>query len=298
MKSDRDHNDDYYTKKSKNYSDYPMTKYQQQNHGNKSSSDNKSRYDRGGGGSYQQRQGSETRSSQDIEMNRNHRDNRSQEPSSHYKPPIGQTQQSSSNSVRSLNPQIQAALARLPPNIDSLPPRLKKKQLLDAGLPEEFLDKKISDLFPQSYSNNALSIGRNNRNNRYDHQQQNFSYNKYGGNQQQNFDGNHNQRSITPPPTKSSSSRSNATPPKPLPTQSSSSSTSSRYEPIQRRDETLSNNKSVQNSSEQEFSSNFDWSEDVMNTQSLPFEVNANHTNHSGKFDDNNRARQRRRNRR
>jgi hypothetical protein len=290
MKLDRDHNDDFYNKKAnKNYSDYPMTKYQQ-NHGNKSSSsssDNKSRYDRGGGGggsnSFHQRQGSETRSNQDLEMNRNHRDNRSQEPSSnHYKPPIGQN---SSNSLRNYNP---AALSRLPPNIDNLPPRLKKKYLLDAGLPEDLIDKKIADLIPQSYSNNALPMGRNNRNNRYDHQQNFSSYNKYGN--QQNFDGNHNQRPITPPPSKSA--RSNATPPKPPPTQSSSSSTSStRYEPIQRRDEII---KGVHNSNDT--SGNFDWSEDVMNSQSLPFEVNANHN--SGKFDDNNRARQRRRNRR
>jgi hypothetical protein len=264
-----------------------MTKYQQ-NHGNKSSSDNKSRYDRGigGGGSvnFNQRQGSETRSNQDLEMNRNHRDNRSQEPTfNHYKPPIGQN---NSNSLRAfnLNP---AALSRLPLNIDNLPPRLKKKQLLDAGLPEDLMDKKIADLIPQSYSNNALPIGRNNRNNRYDHQQSFPSYSKYGN--QQNFDGNQNYRSITPPPSKLA--RSNATPSKPQLAQSSSSSTSSsRYEPIQRRDDNI---KSVHNSDD---IGNFDWSEDVMSPQSLPFEVNANHN--GGKFDDNSRGRQRRRNRR
>lgn len=286
--SERERSDDYYLKKGKNYSDYSMTKYQQQTHGNKSAADNKTRYDRGGvggGGGYQpSRQGSETRSNHDSEMNRNHRDiNRSQDPSSsHFKPPIAQ--------AALQRPYNFASLQRLPLNIDNLPPRLKKKHLHENGLPEELADKNISELL-QSYSNhNTMSMGRNNRNNRFDHQQ-NFSsnYHKYG-NQQQNFDGNHNQRSITPPPSKIVSSRQTATPPNKFPTQSSSSS---RYDTIQRREETssLSITKSVQDDG----SGSFDWSEDVMNSQSLPYEVNANHPS---KYDDNNRPRNRRRNRR
>lgn len=289
MKPDRERNDDYYPgKKGRNYSEYSsMTKYQP-SHGNKSAIDNKAtRYERGNvGGGYQPvRQGSETRSNLDSEMNRNHRDNRSQDPSSsHFKPPIGQAvpQQRLSYNF--------AALQRLPLNIDQLPPRLKKKHILENGLPEELVEKNITELL-QFYPNNTMSMGRNNRNNRFDHQQ-NFSsgyHNKYG-NQQQNFDGNHNQRAITPPQSKVVTSRQTATPPNKHPTQSSSSS---RYDTVQRRDETtsLSITKSVQDDG----SGSFDWSEDVMNSQSLPYEVNANHPS---KYDDSNRPRNRRRNRR
>lgn len=274
MKPDRERADDYYQKKGKSYSDYSMTKYQQ-NHTNKSTSDNKMRYrdDRGGGYQQSARPGSETRPTGPDSS------------SSHFKPPIGQASSSSAAAPRP--PYNFAALQRLPLNIDNLPPRLKKKHILDLGLPEELATMSIAEVM-QQYSNSSFAMGRNNRNNRFEHQNfsSNYHNNKYD-NQRANFDGNHNQRSITPPPSKSMS-RQSATPPKP-PTQQQQ-----RYEgAVQRRDDaSQSITKSVQDDGG---SGSFDWSEDVMNSQSLPYEVNANHP---AKYDDSHRPRHRRRNRR
>lgn len=248
-----------------------MTKYQQ-NHSNKATtSDNKMRYrdDRVSGGGYQStRPGSETRNSQDST-------------SGHFKPPVGSSRP----------PYNIAALQRLPPTIDTLPPRLKKKHILDAGLPEELVNKNISEILQQYSSNSMGMMGRNNRNNRFD--QPNFSSNYHSKYDNQrtssNFDGNHNQRSMTPPlASKSHVSRQTATPLKP-PTQQQSRYDSSN--PVQQRRDENSITKSVQ---DEAGSGSFDWSEDVLNSQSLPYEVNANHSN----YDDSNRPRHRRRNRR
>lgn len=298
MQKERDRNEDYYAKKTKK-PDYYQQQQQQQNPGSKPE---KARYER----SYdnrQSRQGSEPRtvagnnnnssnnfSNQDsmksnfVNSDRN-RDTRSSEPG-HYehrnKPPSGQPRISNS------------ALQRLPPNIDSLPPRLKKKFLLEAGLPEDYADKPIMDITQQSYSN-TLPSGRGGRNHRYD--QQNYHHQSYQnsyhskpysnqnqGYQQQDHEHNYHHRSLTPPPLK---------PVRPQLQQQPKALPPSRYDwksnDIQRRDET-----SPSNSKTTKEDSNFDWSEDVLNSQSLPHDVNTPVNVHN-KYDDNNRHRHRRR---
>lgn len=296
MHTERDRNDDYYSKKPKKPDQY----FQQQQQNTAGSKTEKARYER----SYdnrQSRQGSEPRAAsgnnfsntQDAMKNNfgnsdRNRDTRSSEPgNNHYehrnKPPSGQPRISN------------AVLQRLPPNIDSLPPRLKKKYLLEAGLSEDYMDKPIMDN-SQSYSN-TLPAGRG-RNNRYDQQSfhQNYpnSYQlKYNNNHNQGYQhdhdsNNHHHRSLTPPLAKSSrqpqQQQHQPPPPKPQP---------SRYDwktnDIQRRDEASpANNKT---------DVNFDWSEDVLNSQSLPHDVNSP-ANAQHKYEDNNRHRRRRRNRR
>lgn len=298
MQSERDRNDDYYAKSSKNkdpyYQDY-KPKQQQQNPGSKS---DKSHYDR----SYdnrQSRQGSEPRannnfSNQDsmksssfVNSDRN-RDTRSSEPggggSNHYehrnKPPSGQGR---------LN---NAAFQRLPPNIDNLPPRLKKKFLKEAGLPEDLANKPIMELSQQSYSN-TLPTGRGGRNNRYEqsgyhHQNYQPKYNNNNNNNNQGYhndhDSNYHHRSLTPPLSKRREQPQKPPPP--------------RYNDWKANDVPRREDSSPSGSKAPKDDQNFDWSEEVLNCQSLPHEVNSTPTMHGGKYEDSSRRHRRRRNRR
>lgn len=297
MHSERDRNDDYYSKRSKKpdpfYHEYQQK--QQQGTGNKS---DKARYDR----SYdnrQSRQGSEPRaggannnySNQDSTKNNyvnsdRNRDTRSSEPGggNHYehrnKPPSGQQRISNS------------ALQRLPLNIDNLPPRLRKKVLLEAGLPEDF-DLEVAQQQQQSYSNTMpTGRGRNQYDQRsYHHQSYQNSYqpkynnNNNNNNQNQGYQNDHQHRSLTPPPTKGSR-------PQLQHQQQQPKQASSRFDwkpnDIPRHDETSPTHKNAAEDS------NFDWSEDVLNSQSLPHEVNSSPNVHN-KYDDNNRHKHRRR---
>lgn len=295
MQKERDRNDEYYPKKTKKPDPY----YQQQQQQNPGSKLEKNRYDR----SYenrQSRQGSEPRhaagnnnfSNQEpmkssfANSDRN-RDTRSSEPANsghgyehRNKPPSGQPRISNS------------ALQRLPANIDSLPPRLKRKCLLEAGLPEDYADKPIMDIAQQLYSN-TLPTGRGARN-RYE--QQNYYYQSYQnsyhqkysnqnqGYQHHDHEPNYHNRSLTPPLSKSARPQLQKQQKLPPP---------SRYDwksnDIQRCDETSPSNRKTTKED-----SNFDWSEDVLNSQSLPHEVNTP-VNVQSKYDDNNRHRHRRR---
>lgn len=292
MHAERDRNDDYYAKKSKKpeqyYQDYQSK--QQQNPGSKS---DKARYDRPYD-NRQSRQGSEPRAAtgnnythqESLKSNfansDRSRDTRSSEPGgggNHYehrnKPPSGQPRI------------INSSFPRLPANLEHLPPRLKKKYLLEAGLSEDLVDKPFPEMTQQSYSN-TLPSGRG-RNHRYDQQnyhQQNYqsSYQPKYNNQNQGYhdheSNHHNHRSLTPPPSKGS--RQQPKPPQP------------RYDwkanDIQRRDDTSPANRKTTAKDD----SNFDWSEDVLNSQSLPHEVNSL-PSVQGKYDENNRHRHRRR---
>lgn len=258
----QDRNDDYYGKKSKK----PDPGYYQQQQ--KPSSDK--RYDRNFN-----RQGSEPRagtySNQDgmksgYNNNERNRDTRSSEPGgNHYKPPTGQAR-------------INSALQRLPPNIDSLPPRLKKKVLLDAGLSEDLVDKPVMEMVQQSYSN-TLPSGRGGRNNnRYDYHTYQNSYRN-----QQNYHNDYEHRSLTPPLSKASRLQQHQQqpqkPPPPL--------LQPRYEwkPERREEEPKQEDGS------------FDWSEEVLNSQSLPHDVNVS-SGGQQKFEEGGRKNRRRRNRR
>lgn len=299
MRNERDRNDDYYAKKSKKpehyYQEYQPSKQQQQQQANPGSKSEKARYERSFE-NRQSRQGSEPRAasgnnnfnnqesmrSGNFVSSERNRDTRSSEPGAgnHYehrnKPPSGQQRIGNS------------AFNRLPLNIDSLPPRLKKKYLLEAGLSEELADKPIME---QSYSN-TLPSGRG-RNNRYDQQGYHYqnSYSKYN-NQNQGYqhehDSNHHHRSLTPPPSKPNRPQQQQQQPQ--------QQQQKRYDwkpnEIQRRDET-----SPANTKTTIDDQNFDWSEDVLNSQSLPHEVNSS-PNVQGKYDDSSRHRRRRRNRR
>lgn len=307
MHSERERTDDYYSKKPKKpdpyYQEYQskQNSQQQQTSGGKSE---KARYER----SYenrQSRQGSEPRgsananySNQDSIKNnfsssdRNRdRDTRSSEPGGghHYehrnKPPSGLPRISNS------------AFQRLPLNLESLPPRLKKKCLKDAGLPEDLTQKQIMEMTQQSYSN-TLPSGRG-RNNRYDqqnyhHQNYQSKYNNNNQNQGYHNDQDSNfHRSITPPPSKSSRPQPQQQP-KPAP---------SRYDwntnDVQRRDESSPTSKTpttpvarpLLTSNDDAY---FDWTDEVLNSQSLPPEVISSSTSHN-KPEDNNRHRHRRR---
>lgn len=291
MHKERDRNDDYYSKKSKKpeqyYQEYQQK--QQQIPGNKSE---KARYERSFDkfDNRQSRLGSEPRaagnsnfSNQDpmknnfVNSDRN-RDTRSSEPGggNHYehrnKPPSGQPRIGNSQ--------------RLPPNIDILPPRLKKKYLLEAGLPEDYTFDKPMDITQQSYSN-TLPTGRG-RNNRYDqqgyHQNYQNSYQpKYQNQYHQEHESKYHHRSLTPPLSK---------PARPQ-LQQPQKPPSTRYDwktnDIQRRDES---SPSISKTTKDD--SSFDWSEDVLNSQSLPHDVNSQSNVHN-KYDDNNRHRHRRR---
>ncbi|CRK96809.1 CLUMA_CG010028, isoform B [Clunio marinus] len=296
MHQERERNDDYYTRKSKKPDQCYQQQQQQQNPGSKSE---KNRYER----SYdnrQSRQGSEPRnnnypSNHDSQKNNynnvdRNRDTRSSEPGGNNfehrnKPPSGQ--------VRSTNP----TFSRLPNNIDILPPRLKRKYLIEAGYSEDLLDKPMTDLTQQSYSN-TLPTGRGGRNNRYDQQnyhQQNYqnSYQSKYNNQNRGYQHDHhevNNRSLTPPPSKGASRQQqqqhHQKPPPPQP----------RFEwksnDIQRREDTSpANNNNTNIATTKVDDINFDWSEDVLNSQSLPHEVNSRQEHHRNR---NSRRRNRR----
>lgn len=299
MHSDRDRNDDYYDKKSKK----PEQKYytptsqqqqqqqqQQQNPGSKHDS-SKQRYERCFDNSNREtRQASEPRSNSGysnheknvnlsmITNDHGGRDTRSVEPGGmnpydhRNKPPSGQ-------------PRIpNSALQRLPPNIDSLPPRLKKKFLAEAGLPEEYADQNIMEMTQKSYSNTLPNRGRNNH--RYDQPNQNYHQpnytNHYQSKYNQNFsypyDHDMNHRSLTPPPPKGRSQQ------KPPP---------ARYDRKPSNEFQMTESTSPIKKDDEPFS----WSEEVMNSQSLPHEVNSTNA-HNKAYEDNNRNRRRRRNRR
>jgi hypothetical protein len=304
MHPEREKNDEYYSKKPKKPDPYYQEYQPKQQHQQQQSSGGKSekaRYER----SYEHRhsiQGSEPRgsvnanfSNQDpiknfstSDRNRD-RDTRSSEPGGHMnfehrnKPPSGQ--QRISNAV----------FQRLPVNLDSLPPRLKKKCLQEAGLPEDLTQKQIMEMTQQSYSN-TLPTGRG-RNNRYDqqnyhHQNYQSKYNNNNQNQGYHVDKESSyHRSITPPPSKNSRSQQQQ---KPSP---------SRYDwktnDVQRRDESSPTNKTrITPVAKTMLTTNddpyFDWTEEVLNSQSLPPEVNLLSNLHN-KPDDNNRHRHRRR---
>lgn len=293
MHTDRDRNDDYYSKKPKkpDQTYYQEHQKQQQNPGSKSE---KARYER----PYDNRQsrlGSEPRagnnnfSNQDPKLSyanaERSRDTRSSEPGSgpgsHYehrnKPPSGP--------IRLNNAAFQT---RIHHNIDHLPPRLKKKYLLEQGLPEDYVEKPME----QSYSN-TLPTGRG-RNNRYDQQgyhhqnYQNTYQPKYSQGSKMNHEPNYHHRSLTPPTTQNIRPQ--------LQSQQQQKPPPQRYDwkpnDIQRLDDS-SPSKPFQEDTD------FNWSEEVMNSQSLPHEVNSAPNVHN-KYEDNNtrHRRNRRRNRR
>lgn len=273
MQSERDRNDDYYGKKGKKpdpaYQGYQQQEYQPHKQQQQQQKSDK-RYERQPYDSRQNsRQGSEPRSGNfsnqesmksgyvSVNSDRN-RDTRSSEPGGnhHYKPPSGNQRISNS------------AFSRLPLNIDSLPPRLKKKYLLEAGLSEDLADKPIMEMsHTQSYSN-TLPTGRGGRNNnRYDYHQQGNYHNSYRN--QQNYHNGYEHRSLTPPLSKASRLQQHQQPQhqqqqpqKPPPPRYESN-----WKPndIQRREDS---------SPAMNEDPNFDWSEDVLNSQSLPHDVN------------------------
>lgn len=276
--SERERNDDrndYGSKKSKKPEQFYHSSQQQQQHHQKSD-----RYER----SFDNRSsrlGSEPRAAatgnytnqEPIKNSYGNsdrsRDTRSSEPGVHYdqrnpKPPIPSGQHRINN----------AAFQRLPPNIDILPPRLKKKYLLEAGLPENYGEKPIMDV-------NQSGRGRNNRYDQHSFHQQKYnnSYQPKYNNQNQSY-----QRPLSPPAVKSvhqDRPKLQQQPP-PQQQQQQTKPTTSRYDWNE--------------------DSNFDWNEDVMNSQSLPPEINASKSESHVKHDENNRNRgdrhRRRRNRR
>jgi hypothetical protein len=237
-----DRNDDYYGKKGKK----PDSGFYQQK-----SSDGGKRYDR----NFNTRQGSEPRGQANFGQdsmkgggyNDRSRDTRSSEPGgNHYKPPSGQPRISN------------AALQRLPLNIDSLPPRLKKKVLLDAGLSEDLVDKPIMEMMQQQQSySNTLPTGRGrNNNNRYDYHN---NYSTYRN--QQNYHNDYEHRSLTPPLSKASRLQQHQQQPQ-KPPQQPQTPRQFEWKNERREEETKKDD------------GNFDWSEDVLNSQSLPHDVN------------------------
>lgn len=290
MHNERDRTDersDYYSKKPKKPDQQYYQEYQkqQQNPGS-NKAESKARYDR----PYDNRpsrQGSEPRAGNNNFSNHDSkmsyatsdrgRDTRSSEPYEHRnKPPSGQSR---INNV---------AFTRIHPNLEHLPPRLKKKYLADAGLPEDYVEKPIME----SYSN-TLPSGRG-RNNRYDQQSYQSKYNNQNSYQSKynnqapkssSHEPNYHYRSLTPPPSK------NTRPP----LQQQPKVVSPRYEwksnDVQKPDDS-----SPSKTFKEEM--DFDWSEDVMNSQSLPHDVNSAPNVHNNKFEDSTRHRRRRRNRR
>lgn len=294
MYSERDRNDDYYNKKSKKpEQNYYHGKQQQQSSAQGGKADSKR---------YESRQTSEPRLMSNNGNNNNNNYNSSNQQDLDRNrapkvslPPTGQQRINN------------AAFRNLPMNIDSLPPRLKRKYLKDAGLPEDLADngKPIMDQqasFSLPFGNQG-GRGYNQQNqpqNRYDqyHQQQNFQ-SKYNNNQNHhNYHGDrptshHRSRSITPtrPPL-------------------------THQQKHQRNEWKVSSNNNNNNNNAQQISqqsapqqpieefknvkagASFDWSEDVLNSQSLPHDINSpskgDERGHN-KFDDNHRHRNRRR---
>lgn len=210
-----------------------------------------------------------------------------------------------------------AAFKNLPMNIDSLPPRLKRKYLKDAGLPEELADKPIMEIQQQfAYSlpyvnhqgggSGGTSHNRYNQQQRYDqyHQNSNFQ-SKYNNNNQNHH--HHTYHSQNERNTSHHRSRSITPTRPPLSTQSH------QKHSMIRNDWKSTNNQQQQKQQQQlvevtspkceQETSSFDWSEDVLNnSNSLPHDVNTSTSiklddrSHNSKFDDqNHRQRNRRR---
>lgn len=207
------------------------------------------------------------------------RETRSSEPggNNHYenrnKPPSGQ-------------PRLCGSLQRLPPNIDSLPPRLKKKYLLEAGLPEDYKFDNI-DTAQLSYSN---TVPRS-KSVRYD--QQGYNHHSYQFSYQPKYQQNkgyqsNNHRSLTPPTTKSTRPQSQN---EQIPSFISFNEwKTTNY--IHTHDETGKFTDGTTNDDV-----NFDWSEDVLNSQSFPQNIDSQSNVHIN-YNDYNQHRRRRRNRR
>ncbi|KAG5684203.1 hypothetical protein PVAND_013442 [Polypedilum vanderplanki] len=190
-----------------------------------------------------------------------------------------------------------AAFRNLPMNIDTLPPRLKRKCLKDAGLPEELAEKSLSEFVQQSspYPTSNTLPYRNRYDQRYEqqqqyHQQNNNNYqSKYNQNQtyhhhhhNNNERGNshHRSRSITPPPPRQQVQHQKHTP------------KNEWKSPNDKQHDDLMRNKV-----DSKDGSSFDWSEDVLqNSQSLPYDVNQSQLS-GHKYEDNNRHRHRNRRR-
>jgi len=300
MYSDRDRNDDYYNKKSKkpeqNYYQAKQQQQQQQQQIQGSKSDSSKRYET--------RQASEPR----IMSNNNSNFSYNQDPDkNNYDRNRGNDQKGGMNQQnyehRNKPPSIprinNAGFKNLPLNIDTLPPRLKRKFLKDCGLPEELADKPLFELAQQSsgYSS-TLPFGNRNRydqqhrpqnfqnNNyqsKYNNQNSNYHYNNDRGNERNNS--HHRSRSITPP--RQQPQKQHYTP--------KNEWKSPNEKPQQQHQQHLQQHEDVMRKTDKEGQSSFDWSEDVMaNSLSLPPDVNSA-SSRDQKYDDNNRHRHRRR---
>jgi hypothetical protein len=289
--------DEFYKKSKKPDQNFYHSKQQQQQQGGIKSDSSSSAAKR-----YEVRQTSESRSS-NYSSNNNNQQERAPKMTL---PPSGQQQQQQLLRINN------AAFKNLPMNIDSLPPRLKRKYLKDAGLPEELADKPIIEIQQQfSYSlpyvnhQGGSSSGASRYNQqpqRYDqyHNQNNSNFqSKYNNNNNQNHHhtyhsqnerniSHHRSRSITPtrPPLSSQLHQKQS----------------------MTRNEWKSNNNHQQQHVEltppknEKEGSSFDWSEDVLNSHSLPHDVNTSPSSkvddrsHNSKYDDqNHRQRNRRR---
>lgn len=291
MYTDRDRNDDYYNKKSKKPDqNYYHGKQQQQQPVQGSKSESSKRYE--------SRQSSEPRlmssnsNNNNINNNYNQQDlDRNRQPKMTL-PPSGQQQRINN-----------AAFRNLPMNIDSLPPRLKRKYLKEAGLPEELADKPIMELQQQASYSNSLPFGNQggrgyNQQNRYDqyHLQQNFNQSKYNNNQNHHNYHNdsrassHRSRSITPtrPPLTHQQNQH------PARNEWKSNSNNNNHQ----QTTVQPNHQPAEDLKSEKDNPSFDWSEDVLNSHSLPHDINSparGEERGQSKYDDNNRHRNRRR---
>lgn len=294
MYSERDRNDDYYNKKTKkpeqNYYQAKNQQQQQQQQGNKSDSSSSSKR-------YDSRQSEPRVMSNNSNYSYNHDSDKNS-----YDRSRGSDQKGGSQSYEHRNkpptgPRINSAnFKNLPMNIDSLPPRLKRKFLKECGLPEELADQPIMEIAQQSAGHSSTLPYRN----RYDqpHRHQNFQNNnyqsKYSNNNNQNYHYNndrgnshHRSRSITPPRQQQQQQQQ---------PQQQQSQQKQHYTP---KSEWKSPNEKQQHDDlrhrmDKDGQSSFDWCEDVMMASSLPPEVNSS-TSRDQKYDDNNRHRNRRR---
>lgn len=316
MYSERDRNDDYYNKKSKkpeqNYYQAKQQPQQQQQQIQGSRSDSSKRYE--------SRQASEPR----IMSNSNNNFSYNQDPDkNNYDRNRGNDQKSGMNQQnyehRNKPPSIprinNAGFKNLPLNIDTLPPRLKRKFLKDCGLPEELADKPLLEFAQQSsgYSS-TLPFGNRNRYDQQQHRPQNFQNNNYQSkynNQNSNYHFNnnnnndrgndrgnnighhshHRSRSITPPRQQKQQQQQQHYTPK-----NDWKSPNEKSQPQQQHQQHLQQYDDLMRKTDKEGQISFDWSEDVMaNSQSLPPDVNNASSRDHNKYDDNNRHRNRRR---
>ncbi|KAL7026979.1 hypothetical protein ACKWTF_005254 [Chironomus riparius] len=302
MYSERDRNDDYYNKKSKkpeqNYYQAKQQQQQQQQQIQGSKSDSSKRYE--------SRQGSEPR----IMSNSNSNFSYNQDPDKNNydrnrgnDQKVGMNQQSYEH--RNKPPSIprinNAGFKNLPLNIDTLPPRLKRKFLKDCGLPEELADKPLFE-FAQQSSGYSSTLPFGNRN-RYDqqHRPQNFQNNNYQSkynNQNSNYNHYNNDRGNDRGNNSNNHHRSRSiTPPRQQPQKQHYTPKNEWKSPNekQQQQQQQQHYEDVIRKTDKEGQSSFDWSEDVMaNSLSLPPDVN-NASSRDHKYDDNNRHRHRRR---